>query len=391
MSIETLSIANCGDPSLAHVFDVEQGKVNPRIKMTDSDIRNKTTVYCNEPYAQELFDTYLKRMGNAGSVSKDFNPGDSVKLTAKNYNTVTKIVSCEGMLNGVRVDIPISDFIYDVYKMDGTEVFDAVITKADNGAYSATCKNPSKYREELETAYRSNTWFDVKITSLIRGGYRALYKGTIECFIPGSHAAANIIGDFEGIIGKELPVMVDNYDWSSRMYVVSYKKYVKHSLPIKIHDIKFGHKYVGRLTSNPTEYGLFVEIDNYYTGLVNKADFGNYEEICKQYRANDTIDVYVKNITEKNGNYRVVLTMTEQDIDKNKHSWYKFKVDKEGKLMPYVYDGEKQNITIVLESGESLSISLPSSISADSIRGFDKIHIKNVNVLKYEVQFDFCN
>ena len=69
--------------------------------------------------------------------------------------------------------------------------------------------------------------------------------------------------NFDKLIGQEMPVMVDNYDWSSRMYVVSYKKYVRASLPEKIHELKFGHKYTGRLTSNPTEYGLFIEFENY--------------------------------------------------------------------------------------------------------------------------------
>ena len=379
-----------GNPEKAYLFEDGTGTVNKGIAMSQEDVAAHTKVYCHANYAQELFNAYMDRAGKNSFVPKDVAVGDSVRVRAVAYSEHSKTVRCETVGSGAHVTVPMSEFIFDVDKVTQDEEFDVVVTRADNGSYMGTCKNPHKYKEELEEARINNTWFDVKVISLIRGGYRAVYKGTIECFIPGSHAAANIVVDFNELIGKTIPVMVDNYDWSSRMYVVSYKKYVRESLPEQIHNIKFGHKYTGRLTSNPTEFGLFIEFENYYTGLAHRVDFSNYEEICRQYKAGDKIDVYVKNITEKKGNYRIVLTTNEADIDKCKMTWYRFKNACEGKVLGYVYNPESMNISVKIDETESITIALPRDFNVESLNTYDRISIKDVNVLRLEIKFDFC-
>ena len=385
---QAIAMVEYGDPADVDVFERSTGP-NKAVRMNEDDSRNHTVIYCNEGYAQDLFDAYVSRKGGV-SDSKDIGLGESVRVNAITYNTDTKVVKCETVGSGALVLIPLSEFVYDISAITAEDVFDAVITKSEHGSYAGTCKNPTKYKEEIEQARRDDTWFTVKVVSLIRGGYKALYRGTIECFIPGSHAAANIISDFQQLIGKELPVMVDNYDWSSRMYVVSYKKYVKQSMPVMINEIKYGHKYTGRLTSDPTEFGLFIELDNYYTGLAHRVDFGNYEEVRKQYKAGDEISVYVKNVTEKRGNYRIVLTLSEADIDKTKLTWYRFKSTCQNRILDYVYNGEQKNISVTIDTGESISISLPRDFNTSSLENYRKIKIQEVNVLRQEIKFDFC-
>jgi len=379
-----------GNAEIAHLFETSDKKVNRKIKLTDEDRKNKTIIYCQELYAPELFAIYAKRHQEAiGIIAKDVNVGDNINVVAKSYNMKNKIVNCEGVDNGAYVMIPMSEFIYDVNTIDPNFQFNVVVTKVENGAYTGTCKNPKKYKEEIASAHKENKWFNVKLVSLIRGGYRALYKETIECFVPGSHAAANIIENFDTLIGQELPVMVDNYDWSSRMYVVSYKKYVRYSLSEKIHDLKFGHKYTGRLTSNPTEFGLFIEFENYYTGLAHRVDFENYDEICKQYKAGDVVDVYVKNVTEKKGNYRIILTFNEADVDPIKMSWYKFKTTCENKTLPFVFDEKSRALAVTYGSGETINITLPNDFDTSSLQNYKFIVISDVNVLRQEIKFDF--
>ena len=389
MNDKKIAKVEYGNPELSHVFAFGDKQKNISIELTEDDLKCKTVIYCNEAYAPSLFAEYAMRSGQAGTVAKDARPGDSIKVKALSYNMGTKIVNCEGIGSGMMVEVPFSEFIYDLNSITNDFVFDVVVTRLDGGAYSATCKNPKKYREELEDAHRGDAWFDVKITNLIRGGYRALYKDTIECFIPGSHAAANVVKDFQQLIGKVVPVMVDNYDWSSRMYVVSYKKYVKQSLPVKIHDIKFGHKYAGTLTSNPTEFGLFIEFENYYTGLLHRVDLENYDDICKQYKAGSGIDVYVKNVTEKKGNYRIILSLSDANTDKEKMTWQKLKTTCENKTIRYSHEPGRRSIIVTLDSGENINISLPADFNTETLKEYDKIIIKDVNVLRQEVKFDF--
>lgn len=388
---QKIAMVEYGNTETADVFEFSNKKTNNKISMSENDVKLRTLVYCQEPYAQALFNVYADNIICDEAVSKDIRVGESVNVKATSYSMTDKLIRCEMIGNGALVIIPMSEFIHDITQITGDDVFEVVITKEDCGAYTGTCKNPTKYREELELSRIENTWFDVKIISLIRGGYRALYKETIECFVPGSHAAANIIGDFQELIGTKMTVMVDNYDWSSRMYVVSYKKYVKQSLPIKIHEIKFGHKYKGVLTSNPTDFGLFIEFENYYTGLAHRVDFANYDDIRKQYKAGDEIEVYVKNITEKQGNYRIVLTLNEADIDRYKMIWYNFKTNCQGKVMDYVYSVENKNLTVTVTGTEDqVTIALPRDFDFDSIADYKRIAIHDINVLRQEIKFDFC-
>jgi ribosomal protein S1 len=389
MTPDKVKVVEYGNPELASLLDGGQKKANESVKLSKQDAQSKVIIYCHEPYAQSLYDVMAKT-GEGTTPKKDHTAGESIKVRAKSYSIKDKIVYCESVDAGSFVTVPFSEFIYDVNQLTPDFKFDVVVLKSDGGAYSATCKNPFKYKEEMELAAKENTWFTVKIASLIRGGYRALYKGTVECFIPGSHAAANIVTDFQSMIGKELSVMIDNYDWSSRMYVVSYKKYVQHSIYEKIHDIKFGHKYIGRLTSNPTDYGLFIEFENYYTGLAHMVDFGNYEEIRKKYKAGDEVEVYVKNITEKKGNYRIVLTFNEADVNKDKLVWYKFKTTCEGKTLAYGHEPENKHITVNVDDNEVINVTLPRDFDMTSLAGCDKIKIHKVNVIRQEIQFDFC-
>ena len=73
---------------------------------------------------------------------------------------------------------------------------------------------------ELFDSFNQNQWFDVTITKLIKGGYLAVYKKEIECFIPGSHAAANVVHNFNDMLHKTLTVMVDNYDQSNDLFIL---------------------------------------------------------------------------------------------------------------------------------------------------------------------------
>ena len=71
---------------------------------------------------------------------------------------------------------------------------------------------------------------------------------------------------------KEIPVMVENFDSVNNLFIVSYKKYIKETLPQKVSDLSFGQKYTGTLTNNPYDFGVFVEFQNYYTGLFTFGD-----------------------------------------------------------------------------------------------------------------------
>jgi ribosomal protein S1 len=246
-------------------------------------------------------------------------------------------------------------------------------------------------REDVEYFAKNNKWFYVKVVELIKGGYLAIYKNQIKCFLPGSHAAANVIRDFSEYLHKEIPVMVENYDSVNNLFIVSYKKYIKETLPEKVSDLSFSQQYTGTLTNNPYDFGVFVEFQNYYTGLIHKSDFENdaaFKEFCKGLRSGDKIDFWVKDVVQKKGEYRIILTVNPDTIDPVKKSWQLLKESIEGQALEYTY--EKGSVKMLLPDGQTISVSVSQQVMQDyPTEG--RLLIEKVDVLKQNLGFNLLS
>ena len=226
------------------------------------------------------------------------------------------------------------------------------------------------------------------MVELITGGYLAIYKNQVKCFLPGSHAAANVIRDFSEYLHKEIPVMVENYDSVNNLYIVSYKKYIKETLPQKVSDLSFGQKYTGTLTNNPYDFGVFVEFQNYYTGLIHKSDFENdaaFKEFSKGLRSGDQIDFWVKDVVQKKGDYRIILTVNPESVDPVKKSWQSLKDGIEGQVLDYSY--EKGSMKITLPDEQTISVSVSANVMKDHSSD-GQVLIQKVDVLKQNLGFE---
>jgi predicted RNA-binding protein with RPS1 domain len=246
-------------------------------------------------------------------------------------------------------------------------------------------------REDVDYFAKNNKWFYVKVVELIKGGYLAIYKNKIKCFLPGSHAAANVIRDFSEYLHKEIPVMVENYDSINNLYIVSYKKYIKETLPEKVSDLSFTQMYTGTLTNNPYDFGVFVEFQNYYTGLIHKSDFVDdaaFREFTKGLRAGSQVDFWVKDVVQKKGEYRIILTSDPEQVDSTKKSWQDLKEQIEGQRLDYDYDRGSMAIKLPNEQVINISVS-PQVMKGRPDEG--RVLIEKVDVLKQNLGFEILN
>lgn len=94
-----------------------------------------------------------------------------------------------------------------------------------NGSISAGYEKALK-KELHQSIVKDDCAFRVKVKSICNGGFMVDLSG-IECFLPGSLAAANRIMNFADYVGKEINVMVEVYDQKRDIFVVSFKKYLK--------------------------------------------------------------------------------------------------------------------------------------------------------------------
>jgi ribosomal protein S1 len=91
--------------------------------------------------------------------------------------------------------------------------------------------------------------------------------------------------------------MIDGYVQVKDIFVVSYKKYLNHIMNSKIQELDLTKKYKGSVTGS-SSFGLFVEWEDIYTGLIHKTEFEN--QIVQGFNPGDEIEFYVKEVKEDN-------------------------------------------------------------------------------------------
>lgn len=367
------------------------GKYNNSIAITRADKKSGTKILCKESYAQEVYDLYNKYESQTGidlHTLKDLEIGQIFEVTATSIHFTREEVKTIEKNTGIEIAVPFKEYSGNLDElMSGKNItFKVMLTKANDNCEYVGSERKSRtvnYRDEMLAHHKNNTWFEVTVNKLIKGGYIASYKDEIECFIPGSQAGANVIKDFSILLGKTINVMVDNYDNSNDLFIVSYKKYIKHSLPTKVSDLRFGKVYSGKLTNKPYDFGVFVELENYYTGLVHSSDFENYDEVKRSLRAGDNLDVYVKGVSyQKNKNqYRIVLSLNRDSIPDELIKWDQLKDDLEENEFEFTIVNERKGIIEFYYDGDPLKVTLDKKFLKVGLDQLSKIKIHGVNPL----------
>jgi predicted RNA-binding protein with RPS1 domain len=369
------------------------GKYNTSIKLTPEDTKAKVKIFCHEPYAQELYDAMAKYENSSSVTTKDLKENEVYRVRANTISFDDKMIYAEEVGSHTPIIVPFREYSKDLNSLSSGENRDFLVMVYKSTKHGENFGSEKKalsvsYKQELFNNLNENTWFDVTITKLIKGGYLALYKKEIECFIPGSHAAANVVHNFNDMLNKTLTVMVDNYDQSNDLFILSYKKYVAESMSTMIGNLSFNKEYTGVLTNKPYDFGAFVEIDGYFTGLVHQTEFKDYDAIRKTLKTGDTLKVYVKDITSKGNQFRIVLTLNPESVNSEKLAWQLLKEKTEGKSFTYDIDAKKNSISINID-GESYEVSLKRKELEKNLSAFPYVKVSKVDILNKSLKFEF--
>jgi ribosomal protein S1 len=378
------------------LFSQGNSKINKSVKLSEADRKANVKIFCKEPYAQDLYDRYFG--SDAGrqlpTASKDIPVGEIRTVSLKKIDFAMSMVEMEDVSSMTSIFVPFREFSQEpslsLLNEDKDRKYKVMVYKSNMSEILGSEKKCAALtlREDVEYFTKNNKWFYVKVVELIKGGYLAIYKNQIKCFLPGSHAAANVIRDFSEYLHKEIPVMVENYDSVNNLFIVSYKKYIKETLPQKVSDLSFSQKYTGTLTNNPYDFGIFVEFQNYYTGLIHKSDFENdaaFKEFSKGLRSGNQIDFWVKDVVQKKGEYRIILTTKPDSIDPVKKSWQSLKDGIENQILNYSYS--KGSMTMTLPDEQTISVSVSATVMQDhNVDG--RVLIQKVDVIKQNLGFE---
>ena len=377
-----------------HLFEKVK-KHNDKVVLTDDDKKAKVRIYCHEPYSQELYDLISgrKNWAQASAQSKDLAEGEVYKVKAMSISTKDETILTEEVNSGVNIVVPLKEYSKSLDALaegKNREFYVNLYHASKSGEYLGSEKKALSvsYKQELFDHFNNETYFEVKLKKLIKGGYLAIYQNEVECFVPGSHAAANVVHNFGDLLGKTLTVMVDNYDASNDLFILSYKKYVTHSMPKMVTELKFDTPYIGVLTNNPYDFGIFVEIEGYYTGLIHKTEFENYEEDRKKYRVGDKMEVYVKDVTSKGQSYRIILTLDKSQVNGEKLQWQELRNRTENNSFKYTINENKNSISIDI-NGENYEVQLKRNDLQENLNRYPLVKVFKVDPINKRLKFEF--
>ena len=123
----------------------------------------------------------------------------------------------------------------------------------------------NEFKEQINNP---NKIFEAYVVDKNSGGYLCNVNGII-CFLPGSAASPNKLLDFQKLLGKRIKVMIDGY--MNGKFIISYKKFIEFTWADMIKKLDYKAVYTGTTTGSIAN-GLFVEWDNYYTGMLKIED-----------------------------------------------------------------------------------------------------------------------
>lgn len=284
---------------------------------------SKTKVYSHESYAQELYNMY------ANVPTTNFVAKDEIKNTVFTVTDIVPVSSTEVVVDtlsgsSIRIDLNKDKEYLKVLGCDSAEQFTLSIAKSPKFkaqvlASDVKAKVLGTNRISLWAGHKSKTENEFlqqiktpsfayygHIDSVNGGGYIVDVNG-IKCFMPGSQAQANRILDYNVLVGKTIPVMIDNYNENTG-FIVSYKKYLKTILPGKIEaELSEGMAIDAEVTGskNGNIFLQFADSDGemIFTGLLpvdNQSDGIKEEITAGQMKPGSKWRMYIWTITEDN-------------------------------------------------------------------------------------------
>lgn len=271
--------------------------VNKSIK-TPSHVK----IYSHEIYASSLYSLYCGISPEVLQFSKDLEDGKIYKFRISNLTENSALGYTD---SGQTIFIDLKKEKKDASRFGIQEIdfrvsseFEAIVREI-GGTYHGSvveCYVQGLKGEFFAQIKDASVAYPARVESINKGGYLVDISG-VKCFLPGSLAAANKITDFESYLGKTIYVMIDGYVAQKDIFVVSYKKYLNKIMSTKIQELDLTKKYKGCVTGS-SPFGLFVEWEDVYTGLIHKTEFE--DQIVKGFEPGDEIEFYVKEVKEDN-------------------------------------------------------------------------------------------
>jgi ribosomal protein S1 len=263
---------------------------------------NHIKVYSHEGYASALYFLYCGTNPQSLDFSKDLEDGKIYKFR---ISSMTEDSALGYTGSGQTIFIDLKKERKDAVRLNIQGIdfrvsaeYEAIVREISGTYYGSVveCYVQGLKVEFFTQIKEASVAYPAKVEAINKGGFLVDISG-VKCFLPGSLAAANKITDFDAYLGKTIYVMIDGYVAQKDIFVVSYKKYLNKIMDQKIQELDLTKKYKGSVTGS-SPFGLFVEWEDVYTGLIHKTEFE--DQVVQGFNTGDEIEFYVKEVKEDN-------------------------------------------------------------------------------------------
>lgn len=239
--------------------------------------------------------------------------------------------------------------------------------------------------DDLEEAFEQKKRIHVKVKEVVKGGVSAVYRN-VRCFIPGSLLSWRYVEDMSTYAGKDLEVVVEDFDRELKRVVLSRKAVEtaerqgsKKQLMDQLQEGEMRQGVVTKLM----KFGAFVDLGG-AEGLVHLNDLAWHRvndpsEVVSQ---GDQVTVYVANIDKKSGKIGLVLKKVDEDPWQGAADYYKVDDLVEGTVVRLADFGAFVEIEAGIEGLVHLSEISSERIRkpSDKLKVGDRVHAVILNI-----------
>ena len=116
-----------------------------------------------------------------------------------------------------------------------------------------------------------------------------------------------------------------------------------------------------------------------------RADYG---KIKSSFKTGDKLDVYIKDITSKKGQYRIVFTLSPENTNSEKLAWQKLRDRTENRSFVYTVDSKNNSISIEVD-GENFEVTLKRTDLEKNINLYPYVKVSKVDPISKNLKFEF--
>jgi len=256
-------------------------------------IKNKIKIYSHEAYAESDYKKYFLKSNTFEDGVKDSIEGNVVKIKDVTLIGGDELLISTSTGGAAIVNLAKENKFFELFGMTKEQYKSTVFGTEggkkgflDNGYLAKIEKNgraslyegvllktQEEFMSQIALGKKANKAYIAHITGYNKGGFICTVQG-LRCFLPASQATANKVIDFESLIGTTTEVMIMKFIEGTG-FLVSRKMYLARVTPDMIEKLrvewqKNPEKIYRATVTGTQDFGVFLEINEFYTGLLHK-------------------------------------------------------------------------------------------------------------------------